>query len=132
MPRWLRYGLILLLLAAALLGASLLSSQPWTKSGLSLAQFRKVEPGMTQTQVEALLGGPPGDYGFHQGGPVSETKLAWETPPGSRIETWWSDDLKLQVAFGPDGKAAAKRQQPSYLRTPPTLSWRYWWNCYLK
>lgn len=88
---------------------------------------------MTRAEVEALLGGPPGDYGFHQGGLVSEVKAEdWLADPSWTVLTWFNDEVKLEIAFDTHGKVASKIRQPAYQRTPPKSSWRYWWNCFVK
>jgi hypothetical protein len=113
--------------------ASLWWAAPWQSSLLRVNRFMLVQPGMTRAEVEALLGGPPGDYGFHQGGPVSEVKAEdWPADPNWTILTWFNDEAKLEIAFDAQGKVASKIRQPAFLRTPPKISWRYWWNCFIK
>lgn len=122
-------GLLVVLLLA---GASLLNSRPWQRSTLDLAAFKMVTPGMNRAEVERLLGGPPGDYGFHQGGPTSEVILDWELPPEAHLQEWFNDQFKLQIAFDAQGRVLDKRQVAAFHRSPTKLSWRYWWNCYIK
>jgi hypothetical protein len=133
MKSWLVLILVGLLLGVAALAGSLWWSAPWTPTKLRVAQFYQVRVGMSLAEVEALLGGPPGDYGFHEGGPVSEVKASgWPEDPSLIVKTWTNDETKLEVAFDAQGKVASKMRHPSYLRTAPKFSWRYWWNCFIK
>ncbi|HMP02931.1 MAG TPA: hypothetical protein PKD86_09870 [Gemmatales bacterium] len=132
MVRWLIYLGCGLLAVLAFLAVSLLLASPWLPSSLKVENFSKLEPGMSQAEVAQLLGGGPGDYGFHQGGVVSEVQdKEWLPGPELHVLTWFDDQAKLEIAFDADGKVVSKVRH-IYLRTPSKLSWRYWWNCYVK
>lgn len=133
MKAWLSVVLVGLCLGAAALFGSLWWSAPWVPTKLRVAHFSQVREGLSLAEVESLLGGPPGDYGFHDGGPVSEVLASdWPGDPSLIVKTWTNDEAKLEVAFDAQGKVASKIRHPSYLRTAPKLSWRYWWNCFIK
>jgi hypothetical protein len=61
--------------------------------------FIRIERGMSQAEVEAILGGPPGDFRtaevFNFGATPSE--------PVGRRETWSGNEGEIDVDFGEDG-----------------------------
>src|SRR2546423_1899639 len=94
----------LLLLALAGMALVLLAWLAVCSHGrkLQIAGFAKISRGMTQAQVEELLGGPPGDYGDNQGGvaPGSlESGNPVPLPPGSVTQFWFDDSHQFKVFF---------------------------------
>lgn len=68
---------------------------------ISQATCDKIKPGMTRAEVEALIGGPPGDYSTKSALPA-----ILELPPGvSRFELWFDDQGVIMVVFDEGGKA---------------------------
>lgn len=99
--RWLTvlYGAVLL---GALIASSLCAWQPPPRIGL--VDIHRIEVGMSQAEVEAVLGGPPGDYCttvkvFFQ---VACDMSAW--PEDCRRARWTSDDGGVDVGFDESGK----------------------------
>jgi hypothetical protein len=78
-------------------------------NGICWGNYGKIQQGMTQPQVEALLGVPPGDYAKAL---LSVRGSRYLYPGngerGSRLEEWWSDTGVVRVLFGPDGTVADK------------------------
>jgi len=57
---------------------------------INRANFERIQVGMTETQVERILGGPAGDYTFDR---------ILGTPARGRIQSWTSDLARLVVCF---------------------------------
>jgi hypothetical protein len=71
------------------------------RAQITEAAFRRIGPGMPRQEVEAILGGPPGDY------MTDHRFLALDIwgngvlmRPGQRAE-WWGDGGIIQVGFDP-------------------------------
>src|SRR5690242_10054211 len=64
-----------------------------------MATFEQVQVGMTQAEVEATVGGPPGDY--ISGGIRSWSAGRFLKPRGE--PRWHADDADLHVRFDDDG-----------------------------
>ena|SRR5262245_39640812 len=68
------------------------------------ANFQQISVGMTQSEVEAILGSPPGDYKTTN---FPRPKM-WQNPdllpPGWRCETWYADPISVAVYFDRDGR----------------------------
>lgn len=98
--RWLLAALCLLLAADLGLLALRLSPSP-----INAASLDRIRPGMTRAEVEALLGGPPGDY--RRRGAVYDA-LAVVVPDGQPeadkytsegTEEWLGDRMLIAVRF---------------------------------
>jgi hypothetical protein len=99
---------------------------------LSLRGLDRIQPGMTQAEVEAILGAPPGEY--CTGALICASwgndplHFGWNGP-GYVDQTWTGDDGILKVRFRPDGTVAPEpvtakamiRFQPGVILPPPTL-----------
>jgi hypothetical protein len=78
-----------------------------------------VRAGMTRAEVEALLGGPAGDYGYfpdglHASGDGSVLQLFAEPTKGPvSAENWLDDNNSISIFFNSDGRvvAASKARQ---------------------
>jgi hypothetical protein len=105
-------------------------------SRVTRANYERIEMGMTQAQVEEILGGPPGDYStvptdYHAGGPMDivvdmeELKAA----PKSGLHqdgSWFGDEGNVSVGYL-DGKALCKTftpTEPVAVETLELLRWR--------
>jgi hypothetical protein len=82
--------------------------------------YERIEPGMSRTEVEEILGGPPGDYR------TRPTRV--EEGPGSGFtwEGWWGDEGMVEVCFRGDSVLVTRFQEtlppgPGLLET---LRWR--------
>src|SRR5215217_3963985 len=80
---------VALVIALVLFGVSRLRFHP--------ESHQVIQPGMTLQQVEDLLGGPPGDYGWFWFGSSMMTKEEAGVPPGSTERVWFNDDQRIEV-----------------------------------
>jgi hypothetical protein len=111
MRKWLILGTVgTVLLVAGVIVALLL---PRPESPVNEAAAARVQPGLTEAEVEAVLGGPAGDYRVGSRAVTFEVGLA--PPPGHVLKTWRGDDGLVLIQFGPDGRVAAV----SFVPTPP-------------
>jgi hypothetical protein len=96
--------LLLLATAFVLLGATYTtwrSLRPAHRITPTIHQ--QIRAGMSQQEVEAILGVPPGDYS----GESNRTTIWMDTssfPPGWRCETWRSPSTAVAVWFDGDGR----------------------------
>jgi hypothetical protein len=74
---------------AVLLKAELLQAlnDLFAESSLNVDSFEKVIPGMTKSEVEELLGGPPGHYGKNKGSATMSAEGGYGTV--------WADDHNI-------------------------------------
>lgn len=81
---------VFLLLAGALVPVAFPRPSPVT-----LTTVERVKGGMTQAEVEAILGGPPGDYR------TRPTDVEVDTAPllSARTEVWEGDEGTVAVSF---------------------------------
>lgn len=115
---------LLLLLCVIVVAATGVLVAVWLRPEpvASQARCERVRLGMTQAEVEVLLGGPPGEY---QTGPVhycldSIVRCKTVHRPGSwpgeqfyRQELWESDHGGLTVYFGEENEVVGYEYMPS-------------------
>jgi hypothetical protein len=69
------------------------------------AACERIEKGMTRAEVEAALGGPPGDYSTRTCRDRTEEELWFSTSSGpfpwygGTWETWTGDEVEVRVCF---------------------------------
>jgi hypothetical protein len=68
--------------------------------------FDWITEGMTQREVEEILGRPPGDYSYRWD---PSLLLSWRMVESHRLETWISDDGIGLVEFNEDARVVYKR-----------------------
>jgi hypothetical protein len=70
---------------------------------ITSSSFSQIRSGMTQTEVEAIFGVPPGDYSDR-----SKHYLIWISPDllpdGGRTEIWRAPNAVCHVYFDQEGK----------------------------
>ena len=86
----------------------------WHPRWLNHDGFQHIENGMTQAEVEQLLGGPPGIYyPAYRGGGGTMTAEGYFVPDAA--ETVWSDDeRRYEVWFSDDGLVVGKHRRSRY------------------
>jgi hypothetical protein len=80
---------------------------------ISEAICNDIQPGMTQREVEVLVGAPPGDYETGRRGIVLDLYGNGVLMNGGRLEQWGGDEGFIHVGFGPDGTVLWKRFVPA-------------------
>jgi hypothetical protein len=83
--------------------------------------FGSIQPGMTQKQVEDLLGGPPGNYGHASGRAVMSAEGAL-LASACREEDWYDDDQRFEVFFNGAGKVRGTHKRAGYHQSPVTIA----------
>ncbi len=93
--RWFILGLAVLVAVVMVIGALPRPERPL----VSREQFQKIEDGMTRAEVEAIIGGPPGDYtpGPHLGFTGSF--------PYATCDSWAGNGGMIWVRFDDTGHA---------------------------
>jgi hypothetical protein len=91
--------------------------------GINEDGFNAIRVGMTQRQVEAILGGPPGRDEVPAGLPAGHAGV--EIMPAAdlsayRRECWRSDIAEVIVYFGSEGAVAHKGGAFDFSNRPPT------------
>lgn len=85
---------------------------------LQSANFEGIRDGMTLSEVERLLGGPPGDYARpHLLG--TETRMSFDAviiAGAVRHEVWQDDANFFEVYFDADGRVCGRHRKITYER----------------
>ncbi len=82
----------------------------------------RIRVGMTQAEVEELLGGPPGNYGgfvwyvLQLGGWMSME--GYMRPPDSVERIWNDDDSRLEIYFNAEGRVTGHHERAKYQQAP--------------
>jgi hypothetical protein len=91
--------------------------------------YARIQKGMQRPEVEALLGGPPGDYRHRLRGDKVYSPLDSDVPAnigkgsGLGLAEWWGDEYVIFLWVDAQGRVAGKAlNQP--LETKP----RPWWD----
>jgi hypothetical protein len=112
-----------LLVPVVLLAGAALISRPGTAAGRALnvtrAALDLIERGMTEHEVEALLGAPPGVY---RTGEARFVKRTFPSLPGAVVREWETDEALVEVLFL-DGRVRDTGYSHNYLLRDRSL-WR--------
>jgi hypothetical protein len=122
----LRRRLLLWAATPALLGVvgcwtGLLVSRP--SVGITRQNYEWIRQGMTRQEVEAVLGGPAGDYSRQRVPARFPAPLrgggSGKNMPDGTLECWRGEELSIAILFTPDGRVAWKDWEEYEL--PPLL-----------
>ena len=106
-----KIGLALFGLAIILL---LLPYLAWHPRRLNHKGFEQIQNGMTQQEVESLLGGPPGIYYPSYCGAgwiMTAEKMVW---PNATEVAWYDDRNRYEVWFDAEGLVAGKHRRSGW------------------
>jgi hypothetical protein len=96
-------------------------------------RFERIQEGMTQEEVEAILGRPPGNYREYRPlvfvGGADFGDVIWACQePGFHVEHWTIDELRIEVGFRSNGTVLRKEYFDSGFRHDSLwLRVRAWW-----
>jgi hypothetical protein len=82
------------------------------------AHCDRIEKGMTQEEVEAILGGPPGKYTNKN---IVLLDLRSWRPAGERLETWTGDEGVAEVTFDEQGAVVSSAFEKGWEYRGPTV-----------
>jgi hypothetical protein len=123
--------LVVLVVLLVLLGTMLLLIFP-QESRVTKAAFDRIEEGMTLAEVEAVLGGPEGDYRTRPTGLVLDPYGGGLMMYQGTLREWWGDEAYILVGFDAGGRVELRRfVEVVQIRDPgliELLQWRLqWW-----
>jgi hypothetical protein len=86
------------------------------------AHCKRIKAGMSRAEVEAILGGPPGDFrtenvGFLVSIPAGDWVVSVE-----RSESWVGDEGRIAVVFDEQGRVRGRGFGEATRPTPPSLT----------
>jgi hypothetical protein len=76
--------------------------------GVTRENYERIREGMSQADVEAVLGVPPGAYGRGGIAEIASSNSILVFDPSWRTECWAGDTISIQVSFDTDGRVAWK------------------------
>jgi hypothetical protein len=117
----LKASVVIASIVLVLLGVLLPLMLPY-RSPVTRAAYERIEDGMTQAEVEAILGGPPGDYRTRPG--ISMDPLV-RSPSGLNEQWWRGDEGEIIVGFD-----AGTVRSVSFYETEPLACGPFalaWW-----
>jgi hypothetical protein len=120
-----REQLLLFMSIGLLLGgaACWLLMPPSPTSQINRASFDAIRVGMSEAEVEEILGGPAGDYCtgdvIRQGDLIVGPVIPLWTIPPSKTNVWQGDEGELFLIFDLTGQVLDKFFMPTTLRDPP-------------
>lgn len=86
---------------------------------LASENYSMVRNGMSQSEVEKLLGGPPRDYGQNFCGAGMMTMEGYHEPPGAVERIWCDDSNRFEIYFNAEGQVVGHHRRAGYRREPP-------------
>jgi hypothetical protein len=113
-------------LSALFLGVSFIATahllwqfgRPASHVRLAAENYPLIRVGMSQAEVEGLLGGPPGNYGRYAGGQSEMTAEGYWPPPGSVERIWCDDGNRFEICFDAGGRVVGHHRRAGYSQTP--------------
>jgi hypothetical protein len=89
----------------------------WHPRRLNHAGFQSIENGMTQAEVEQLLGGPPGVYyPTYLGAGQTMSDEGYDVPDATEM-LWYDDKARYEVWFDDQWRVVGKHQRSSWTAT---------------
>lgn len=91
---------------------------PQPRARLQVENYDQIQIGMSQSEVEALLGGPPGNYGQHADGGWMMTLEGYISPTGSVERIWCDDSTRHEIYFDKKDCVVGRHKRAGYQQTP--------------
>jgi len=88
--------------------------------------FSQLRLGMTQAEVESLLGGPPGNYGRYDDRFAEMTMEGYERPPGSVERVWCDDAHRFEIYFDQEDQVVGLHRRARYQQMSQLDRLRSW------
>jgi len=113
-PRWpalLSVAVVLILVALLM---PVLQRPP---SAAARARFDQIQDGMTEDQVEGLLGGPRGVHDEDRFN-ITMTSADMTGPGGSHLSWWYFPGCDIEVGFDKDARVCSKKFKPLPPQSP--------------
>jgi hypothetical protein len=107
---------LVVLTGAALLLVRLLA--PPADKQLNVGGFFQIKVGMSLSEVERLLGGPPGNYGRYSEETGSMTLEGYLAPPGSGEKVWCNDENRFEIYFDQQKQVVGYHKRARYSQEP--------------
>ena len=104
------------LTSAVLLLVRLLA--PSADKQLNVGGFFQIKVGMSLSEVEGLLGGPPGTYGRYAQGASMMTAEGYNAPPGSVEKVWCDDANRFEIYFDQQKHVVGYHKRARYSQEP--------------
>jgi hypothetical protein len=104
-------GLVVALTIVAYILLPITSKPP---ARLHVENFSRIANGMSQTEVEELLGGPPGNYGRHARGGYMMTMEGYIAPTNAVERVWCDDAHRFEIYFDNQNRVAGRHQRAGY------------------
>ncbi len=108
---------VLLGIPVALVAAAVALWLLWPRIAITPENGERIRLGMTRSEVEEILGGPPGDYAGPEafaaagrcGDPMDARAVIrrWSGEPDERWQQWLSDDALVLVHLDAHGRVSA-------------------------
>jgi hypothetical protein len=83
-----------------------------TPAGVNRVSYLRIGQGMRRERVEAILGGPPGNY--RTDGKTATCGESWLHRIGHRREIWHGDDGEALIEFDPDMNVYSREWRPRH------------------
>jgi hypothetical protein len=85
---------------------------------LNIGCFYRIKVGMSLSEVEGLLGGPPGNYGRYAAGTRLMSMEGSIRPPGSVEQVWCDDADRLEIYFDQQKQVVGYYKRAGYSQQP--------------
>jgi hypothetical protein len=125
-PRWPWWRLIAPIAVALALAALLVPVFQRPPSADDRARFDRIEDGMTERQVEEVLGGPRGVYDRTRRPWPGLTATSFPGSNSSHRSWWYFSDCTVEVDFDDDHRVTGKRIEPLPPQSLRERAVRWW------
>lgn len=115
--KWTKRLIILVFLLVVLIPIIMLLRMKWYGGVLHTENFNKITPGMLLSDVEALLGGPSGNYGRPWPTTFGQSDEGIVVPSATKVRYWVNDSCKLEIYFTSGNTVSFTHKRASYFQS---------------